>query len=198
MNFDIFFQITIFTTFIGIATIRIYFIQLSKSYNEPAISVSEGYLIGYLRIITSNFLALLVIGYIIYPNFFRSVSIRFPNLIKLLSSLVQLLMVILLWWIHNHLGENFSRTLHIHLNHEFVAQGPYKYVRHPMYSVIFTYILTLFLITGIILILPIIIGYFLTIMIIRTNKEEEMLIEEFGETYIFYMQGTRKFIPKLI
>jgi protein-S-isoprenylcysteine O-methyltransferase Ste14 len=37
-------------------------------------------------------------------------------------------------WARRHLGENWSARPEIRVGHELVRSGPYKYVRHPIYS----------------------------------------------------------------
>ncbi len=42
--------------------------------------------------------------------------------------------LILFWRVHKTLGENWSPILEIRRNHKLITDGPYKYVRHPMYT----------------------------------------------------------------
>jgi len=37
-------------------------------------------------------------------------------------------------WVHHVLGPNSSSTLNIRANHTLVTGGPYRWVRHPMYT----------------------------------------------------------------
>ncbi len=37
-------------------------------------------------------------------------------------------------WARVHLGENWSGTVTIKQNHELITSGPYRFVRHPIYS----------------------------------------------------------------
>jgi protein-S-isoprenylcysteine O-methyltransferase Ste14 len=39
-----------------------------------------------------------------------------------------------LGWARQHLGRNWSQTVAIKEGHELVTSGPYRYVRHPMYT----------------------------------------------------------------
>ena len=41
---------------------------------------------------------------------------------------------LLLLWVHRSLGANFSPHLEIRSEHKLIQVGPYKYVRHPMYT----------------------------------------------------------------
>src|SRR5688500_13896318 len=41
---------------------------------------------------------------------------------------------LLLVWVHQSLGRNFNTTLVLRRDHELITKGPYRWVRHPMYS----------------------------------------------------------------
>ena len=57
-----------------------------------------------------------------------SISLRIVGLLGYFAS------ILLLWWIHATLRKNFSPDLEIAENHQLITVGPYKYVRHPMYT----------------------------------------------------------------
>jgi len=40
-------------------------------------------------------------------------------------------------WSHRALGSNWSPILEIRKEHTLVTNGPYKFIRHPMYAAIF-------------------------------------------------------------
>lgn len=80
---------------------------------------------------------------------------------------------------------------------ELVTKGPYKYVRHPIYSaVIFLFypaiallLKSWFLLIGTVLV------YLIFKIVIR--YEEKHLIETFGDKYKEYMNNVQQFIPFL-
>jgi protein-S-isoprenylcysteine O-methyltransferase Ste14 len=76
-----------------------------------------------------------------------------------------------------------------------VTSGPYRWVRHPFYTVTFGGIIALSLLTanwflGLMTLLM------LSVIIKRTDTEEAKLIERFGEAYRQYMQRTGRFLPR--
>jgi protein-S-isoprenylcysteine O-methyltransferase Ste14 len=95
-----------------------------------------------------------------------------------------------------HLGRNYSTTLHIREEQTLVTTGPYRYVRHPMYTALFTvgiglgllsaswYFLLPFIVTGV-------------VVAFRVGREEEAMIEKFGDQYVRYMDRTGRFLPPL-
>ncbi len=103
---------------------------------------------------------------------------------------------ILFIWIHKHLGPNFFSTLKLRENHKLIVSGPYKRIRHPMYSAFYMWHIAMFLISANWLIgITWLIG--LTIIVIyRVKNEEEMMLNKFGEDYAMHMKQTYRFFPK--
>ncbi len=103
--------------------------------------------------------------------------------------------LILFWWVHKTLGKNWSPILEIRKNHKLVTQGPYKYIRHPMYTQMWIGVVGYWLISsnwivGIVAFLTWSILYF-----IRLPEEEKLMIEEFGQEYKDYMKKTKRIVP---
>lgn len=103
--------------------------------------------------------------------------------------------LILFWWVHKTLGKNWSPILEIRKNHKLITNGPYKYIRHPMYTQIWIWVICQWLIlsnwvVGLVGILTWTILY-----VIRIPEEEKMMVEEFGQEYEDYMRKTKKIIP---
>ena len=103
----------------------------------------------------------------------------------------------LLWWIEAALGKNFNTTLHLREGHTLVTGGPYRWVRHPMYTSLFVFTLAVLLASANWLIgLPGLIA--LTVIVVnRIDAEETLMIAQFGDEYRQYMQRTGRFLPRL-
>ena len=80
--------------------------------------------------------------------------------------------------------------------HSLVTTGPYRWVRHPFYVSFAVAILANSLVTANWFIFAVGAAAFLLI-VVRTRKEEENLIERFGDDYRRYMQTTGRFWPRL-
>ena len=111
------------------------------------------------------------------------------------------LIVPILWLFHRShkdLGLNWSVTLEIREGHNVVDTGVYKYIRHPMYSAIW-----LWGIAQALLLQNYIAGFsglicFGMLYLLRVQKEEEMMLKEFGEEYRAYQKRTKRIIPFVI
>lgn len=99
-------------------------------------------------------------------------------------------------WIHRYLGKNFSYTLIIKPDHQLITSGPYRFIRHPMYSAFLIFHIAIFLISGNWFIGIIWIVGLLIIFLLRISKEEEMLLNKFSKQYREYQKRTGSlFLP---
>lgn len=98
-------------------------------------------------------------------------------------------------WVQHVLGKHWSISLELQEDHRLVTSGPYRWVRHPMYTVHVVYFLAWVLVSANLLLL---INYVLTITLIfaRTPKEERMMLERFGDEYRAYMMRTGRLLPR--
>ena len=101
----------------------------------------------------------------------------------------------LLVWTLVSLGKNLTDTVVTRKAHTLVTSGPYRWVRHPFYGAVALSMLAnslaaanwFLLLTGALL---------LTMIVIRTRKEEENLLARFGDAYRQYMNRTGRFLPR--
>lgn len=98
---------------------------------------------------------------------------------------------------HKELGRNWSITLEIRDRHELVCAGPYALVRHPMYtSFMLMGLGQAFLLPNWVAGLSGLIG-FAVLFLLRVDKEERMMLENFGSQYRAYMERTKRIVPYL-
>lgn len=96
---------------------------------------------------------------------------------------------------HRDLGRNFSVTLEIRERHKLVTDGIYRFLRHPMYASFWLWALAQALlfpnwIVGSAGILSVAVLYFR-----RLPREEQMMLEAFGDSYRAYAGRTSRLIP---
>jgi protein-S-isoprenylcysteine O-methyltransferase Ste14 len=99
-------------------------------------------------------------------------------------------------WARFYIGQNWSGTVTVKVGHELVRSGPYRWVRHPIYSGILLAIIGTALARG----KPvgvISIALFWVGFLIKSRKEEEFMRKTFGEQYLEYAQETGALVPKL-
>ena len=97
-------------------------------------------------------------------------------------------------WARINLGRNWSGYVTYKEGQTLVTTGPYRYVRHPIYtSMILMFIGTILYYGS--LIISVIFVILAINFILRTRKEEEIMIKLFGERYKEYMKRTKRLIP---
>jgi len=111
--------------------------------------------------------------------------------------LLELLGLALALWARCCLGSFWSSAAVMREGHRVVDTGPYRLVRHPIYSGILLASLGTFLIAGSTLSLAILAA---TAVIFgwKIQAEERLLTTELGEDYVNYRRRTRRLIPWLM
>lgn len=97
-------------------------------------------------------------------------------------------------WAHVAIGKSYSPTLEVRKDHELVKHGPYKYIRHPIYTGTIIALLAIPIFSS----SPL--GLFFSLLSIplfvhRIRNEEKMLIEEYGDEYREYQETTWSLFP---
>ena len=120
----------------------------------------------------------------------------YPEIIRWIGVLLVLSSVPLLWWIHKTLDRQYSACLQIKESHLLITEGPYARVRHPMYTVLSLFSFGVSLVTANFLT----IGFAVLVIIpfpFVARKEEQMMLDTFGDEYKEYMRKTGQFFPNL-
>jgi protein-S-isoprenylcysteine O-methyltransferase Ste14 len=97
-------------------------------------------------------------------------------------------------WARTVLGRNWSGYVTYKENQELVTTGPYKFIRHPIYTSIILMFIGTILYYGYLFLL-IILAVIAIIFILRTTKEEEIMTRLFGKKYKDYIKKTKRLIP---
>jgi protein-S-isoprenylcysteine O-methyltransferase Ste14 len=138
-----------------------------------------------------------MLGYLIYPPVIAWASISGWQMFLRFVGLGMMVAVLpLMIWMFRSLGKNITPTVATRAKHELVTSGPYKYIRHPLYSFGSVFFIGFLLLAG---------NWLLTIaglvalsaLAARTPLEEQMLIEKFGDQYRNYIKRTGRYLPKL-
>jgi protein-S-isoprenylcysteine O-methyltransferase Ste14 len=136
--------------------------------------------------------------YLFFPGSFGfTYYLEYPLWLRWLGVVVLIIGLIIFFLAHYHLGRNFYSLVAVKEEQKLVTSGPYRWIRHPIYT---GYILT-YMAGGLIasnLVLTFIPVIFFTLMIInRIPREEAVMREEFGQEYLDLEARTGRLFPKL-
>jgi protein-S-isoprenylcysteine O-methyltransferase Ste14 len=120
-----------------------------------------------------------------------------PDLTYFLGLLLSLLGFAIWLWGQHTLGQYFSSEVIIYEGHQLVERGPYKFVRHPMYTGGFLMSLGMGLAIQSLVATVVTTVAILLAILYRIGVEEKALISEFGEQYISYSRIVKRLIPSI-
>lgn len=137
-----------------------------------------------------------LVGYLINPSWVAWARISLPDWVRWLGVLLALIVVPCIYWLFSSIGNNISPVQATRQNHRLITSGPYRYIRHPLYTFGTLLIVAIVLMTGLWwlavgALVPI------AILLFRTPIEEARLVETFGDEYREYMKRTGRFFPRL-
>jgi protein-S-isoprenylcysteine O-methyltransferase Ste14 len=100
-------------------------------------------------------------------------------------------------WARRYLGGNWSRAVTVKKDHELITGGPYRFVRHPIYTGLLLALL------GSALAVAEVRGYLAVALIgitlwLKLRLEEKWMQQHFGEAYVAYSRRTSALVPFLL
>lgn len=100
-------------------------------------------------------------------------------------------------WARAVLGRNWSGTVTFKENHELIVRGPYRLVRHPIYTGLLAMIMATALeqgrFAGIIGLLLVFVSLW-----IKLSAEEEVMRKQFPDQYAAYGERVKRIIPFIL
>jgi protein-S-isoprenylcysteine O-methyltransferase Ste14 len=146
--------------------------------------------------ITSIFLT---IGILLWKPLFLPLTVSIENILSWIGFVVYLPAVSLYIWGFFTLGAQFGVSsvtgADLYSNHHFIKNGPYRFVRHPMYlAVILAAIgaFLFFLTWAMLIFLPMSL-----VVIVRAHQEENLMEAEYGEEWQAYKERVPMWIPRM-
>jgi protein-S-isoprenylcysteine O-methyltransferase Ste14 len=136
--------------------------------------------------------------YVISPQWMAWSALPLPAWLRWIGAGLGILALLLLFWVHRALGKNWSRTVRLKADHTLVTSGPYRWVRHPMYTTLYVMSIAYFFLSANWFIGLTWIAMLTSVVASRVGKEEAMLIETFGDEYRAYIRHTGRFLPRLV
>jgi protein-S-isoprenylcysteine O-methyltransferase Ste14 len=100
-------------------------------------------------------------------------------------------------WAIATLGRHYDLELEIHRDHELVRAGPYRFVRHPIYTGLGVHFVGACLATGNLVLIAGTLLVTFPALYLRARTEERLLRERFGPAYDAYAREVGMLVPLL-
>jgi protein-S-isoprenylcysteine O-methyltransferase Ste14 len=196
MDTETIFRLIFALLVITILGTRLYGHLKADNFREQKRSYDEGQVTRIVRPLPI-LVGIASVLYIGAPHLMAWSAVDLPLWLRFASLPLGLLVIVGMGWVQTSLSKNFSSKLEIRDDHTLITSGPYRWVRHPMYTAVIALFVAIFLLTanwfiglgGLLMVLAVILT--------RTPKEEAMLLETFGNAYQEYMQRTPRYIPRV-
>ena len=163
---------------------------------EPLIGEREPHDNGVRRLLWGWVLMASFLVFIFFPGWLNWSRVPLPDGLRWVGLGLGVLGLLLLVWVQHSLGRQFSATLQVRRHHNLVVTGPYRRMRHPMYSALILLWVGLAILSASCLIMLWVLAGVRGIVRDRAPLEEAMMLEAFGDTYRDYMRRTSRFLPR--
>jgi protein-S-isoprenylcysteine O-methyltransferase Ste14 len=160
-----------------------------KRREESLISKIAGILgmIGFVAIVV----------YAIRPGWLSWASLLFPLWLRWTGVVLVLLGFVLLQWAQTTLGKSWSDTPRMIKEQTLITSGPYRLIRHPIYTAFLMILGATLMISANWLIGIAWIGMTVLEVASRISFEENLMLDFFGDQYREYMKHTGRLFPKI-
>jgi protein-S-isoprenylcysteine O-methyltransferase Ste14 len=138
------------------------------------------------------------IAFVINSGWVAWANLPPPGWVRWTGFTIVLIGFALLQWAQTTLGRSWSDTPRMMKEQVLVTNGPYRVIRHPIYTAFFLILGSTFFISANWLVGISWISMTLLEIFSRINFEENLMLEYFGDRYREYMKRTGRLLPKLI
>ena len=178
------------------SAMRIYYQVKAGKGQRRLYTEREGPAMLVLRLFAMPYM-LLLFAYPFWPSLVGWAAVDSPGAIRWAGFGLMAVGALYCWRVNFALGRNFSGNLTLHEDHLLVVAGPYRRIRHPMYSAFVIMMVGMLMLSSnwFIGVPPLLIVLF--VMIYRTPREEAMMVDRFGEEYRQYMERTGRYLPPM-
>jgi protein-S-isoprenylcysteine O-methyltransferase Ste14 len=194
------FRIAFWVLFGGLIVVQVYFASRVRRAGERVAAdrqaiEREGWGYAVVRAIGSLSLIAFLVLYAINPPWMGVLSVPLPDWLRWAGVALGAISFVLYGWSQATLGRAWSPHLQTRKKHSLVTTGPYARIRHPIYLALLGFLTGIALVTANLFFIALLVVS-IVVLALRIPKEEQMMIEEFGDEYRAYIQRTGGLLPK--
>lgn len=177
-------------------SVTVYYRWQAAATGEKISHREEGYLFAVVLRLAGLLLWISTVAYLFFPASVKWAAMPLPIWLRWSGATAGALCALLMYWTLSSLGKNLTDTVVTRANATLVTNGPYRWVRHPFYVTAALLMTSVTLLTAnwTIGVCSLIV---LILLAMRTPREEQMLVERFGQQYQDYVAKTGRFVPRV-
>jgi protein-S-isoprenylcysteine O-methyltransferase Ste14 len=177
---------------------RGYYVRNHSKPEEATLKKREEGLVSKLAGLLGMIGFVSVILYAVNPNWLAFANLSFPTWLRWAGVGMVLVGFALLQWAQVTLGKSWSDQPRMMKEQTLITSGPYRTIRHPIYTAFLLILGSTLLISSNWLIGLCWAGMTALEVASRIGFEESLMLEYFGEQYRQYMKRTGQLLPKVL
>ena len=141
---------------------------------------------------------LLMLAFVIHPPSIAWSALAVPVWSRWFGVVLSLAVAPLNLWVLRSLGTNVSETILTKERHELVQAGPYRWVRHPLYTSGLLMFGAVSLLAANWLMAALTLGAIVLFSVVIIPREEAKLVAKFGDRYEGYRKQSGRLLPRFL
>ena len=197
MNTDATFRGIFLVVFLSLLVISGYHRKRARRSGDAIPRRAEGARALLLRMAMALIVAVSFFAYVFAPTWLAWSAWSLPIWLRSAAAVIAVGCLPAIRWVFVSIGDNISETILTKSTHQLVTHGPYRWIRHPLYSFALLELLCLALLASnwFLLSFPCIGAIAFRWVVIP--REEANLIKVFGKEYEQYRRRTGALIPRV-
>jgi len=188
------FRVLVPLVFFGYFAHRVYYVRKVRHGSESVVRQPPE---AAGPIVLLFLTAALIVLYAVAPQWLGWASAPLPDVLRWTGLGVAVAAFALLEWAQSALGRNWSLRVQVLESHELVVSGPYRWVRHPMYTAGLLASASVLLLSA-----NWLVGGSWLVMhgwqfALRIPLEEDLMTQQFGDPYRQYVRTTGRLVPRI-
>lgn len=198
METETFFRILLPILIVAFAAHRGYYVKNYSKPEEATVKKREEGLASKIAGLLGMAGFIAVLTFAINPKWLAFADLAFPVWLRWIGVVIALAGFALLQWAQMTLANSWSDTPRMMKEQTLITSGPYRTIRHPIYTAFILILGSTLFISSNWLIGLCWLGMTTLEVISRIGFEESLMLEFFGEQYREYMKKTGRLLPKVL
>lgn len=197
METETIFRILLPILIVGFAAHRGYYVKNHSKPEDATLKKREEGIVSKIAGLLGMIGFISIVVYAINPKLLAFAGLSFPVWVRWTGVGIALVGSALLQWAQVTLGKSWSDTPRMMKEQTLITSGPYRIVRHPIYTAFILILGSTLFISSNWLIGLCWAGMTILETVSRIGFEEALMIEYFGDQYREYMKKTGRLLPKV-